>query len=171
MHLTLLPLALLLTLTSALPHRPDVTGFRPTVTVTGSRPEMTGSPQVTGAPRPHHSGSHDSSAAHSASYDKRSSAAADSELSQITITLVNSMKSAVSTSATGNAGAALLTGAGTGTMAPGATASIVAPRDWAGNVAFGLAQYNGFDSPSLVEAGLSTFPGASYMMDIDVSYV
>lgn len=93
-------------------------------------------------------------------------------LSQITVTMVNSMSVAISTSIASNAGTGLASGAEspTGTMAAGASASIVAPQGWAGNMAVGLANYSAMYMPSLMEAALTDF-GAGYMFDIDVSYV
>lgn len=94
------------------------------------------------------------------------------DLTQITVTMVNSMAAAVTTSIASNAGAALASGADspTGTIAAGASASIVAPQGWAGNMAVGLANYTQMYMPSLMEAALTDF-GAGYMFDIDVSYV
>lgn len=94
------------------------------------------------------------------------------DLTQITVTMVNSMAAAISTSIASNDGTALASGADspTGTIAAGASASIVAPQGWAGNMAVGLANYSGMYMPSLMEAALKTF-GDGYMFDIDVSYV
>ncbi|CAN8101566.1 unnamed protein product [Discula destructiva] len=140
MHSALLPLALLLSLTSALPSHPEVT---PAAAV-----------PVNSNNKNNNNNKRDSSA----------------QLTAITITIVNSMKDAISTSIASNAGVALATGGATGTMAAGASASIVAPMNWAGNMAVGLAKYNAFDQPTLVEAGLSDW-GSGAMMDLDVSYV
>lgn len=94
------------------------------------------------------------------------------DLNQITVTMVNSMGAAITTSIASNAGSALASGGGspTGTIAAGASASIVAPQGWAGNMAVGLANYSQLYMPSLMEAALTDF-GAGYMFDIDVSYV
>lgn len=94
------------------------------------------------------------------------------DLTQITVTMVNSMSVAISTSIASNAGTALATGGDTptGTIAAGASASIVAPQGWAGNMAVGLANYSEMYMPSLMEAALTDF-GSGYMFDIDVSYV
>lgn len=79
------------------------------------------------------------------------------------------MKSALSTSIdSDSARPPLATGGATrtGTMAPGATASIVAPKDWSGNIAFGQAKY-----PQLGKASLVELTFGDLGLDIDVSYV
>lgn len=93
-------------------------------------------------------------------------------LAQITVTIVNNMSVPIATSIASNAGTGLASGAEspTGTIAAGASASIVAPQGWAGNMALGLANYSEMYMPSLMEAALTDF-GAGYMFDIDVSYV
>ncbi|KAF3764196.1 hypothetical protein M406DRAFT_258973 [Cryphonectria parasitica EP155] len=93
------------------------------------------------------------------------------DLQQITVTIVNSMGEDLSTSVASNGGdATLVSGGGTGTLAANSQATIVAPQNWNGNVAFGLAKYSEMDVPSLIEPGLTQVSG-TYMMDIDVSYV
>ncbi|KAG8159658.1 hypothetical protein KVR01_010295 [Diaporthe batatas] len=100
--------------------------------------------------------------------------------SRLTITVVNKMPAAVSTSYVHNDGVPGLVagGTGTGTLMPGASATLVAPEDWAGNVAVNLAEdpetgerweMNG--DVSLLEGSLMEWGGLGYRVDIDVSYV
>lgn len=95
-------------------------------------------------------------------------------LDQVTITLVNKMSKALSTSiASNDANTALVSGASTmGTMAPQATAVLVAPMSWSGNLALGEADYpmQGNDYITLLEFGL-TLQGNITKMDVDASYV
>lgn len=94
-------------------------------------------------------------------------------LEQVTITLVNSMSKALSTSIASNAGATLVSGdGGPTTMAPQATATFVAPVGWSGNVALGEADYSmtGNDYTGLLEFGL-TLQGDETKFDVDASYV
>lgn len=97
------------------------------------------------------------------------------DLTQATVTVVNSMTDALSTSIVSNAGNPTLVAGGdslTGTLEAGASATIVMPQDWSGNMALGKASYpiqgNGY--PSLIEPGLTNW-GNGYMLDVDVSYV
>lgn len=93
------------------------------------------------------------------------------DLSHVTVTIVNKMAEALSTSVASNGGdATLVAGGGTGVMKPKATATIVAPQNWNGNVAFGLAKYSAMEVPTLIEPGLTQVSG-KWMFDIDVSYV
>ncbi|KAJ4397483.1 hypothetical protein N0V93_001712 [Gnomoniopsis smithogilvyi] len=98
------------------------------------------------------------------------------DLTQITVTMVNSMAAPLTTAIASNPGVPpLASGAASleGTLSAGGTASIVAPQGWAGNIAVGLANYTALYMPSLMEASLMTKsqsdPGFSF--DIDVSYV
>ncbi|POS81015.1 hypothetical protein DHEL01_v200588 [Diaporthe helianthi] len=100
--------------------------------------------------------------------------------SQLTISVVNKMPAAVSTSYVGNAGAPgpVSGGTGTGTLKPGQTATLVAPQDWAGNVAVNLVRdpetnekYNMNGDVSLLEGSLMSWGGHGYRVDMDVSYV
>lgn len=98
------------------------------------------------------------------------------DLSHITVMIKNKMKQAVTTTVASNPGVpTLLSSPGNGTMgnrtiAPNATAILVAPRGWNGNVAFALANATSMQAPSLIEPGLTEVMG-TWMMDIDVSYV
>lgn len=98
----------------------------------------------------------------------------------LTITVVNSMSAAVSTSYVHNAGVPGLVagGTGTGALGPGQTATIVAPRGWAGNVAVNLEKdpetgekYEMNGDTSLLEGSLMEWGGLGYRVDMDVSYV
>lgn len=94
-----------------------------------------------------------------------------------TVTIVNSMAMALSTSVVSNAGNPTLVAGGeslTGTMAPGATATMVMPVGWSGNMALAMANtssLSGDNFPTLIEATLFEFDGQGVMQDIDVSYV
>ncbi|PSR83429.1 hypothetical protein BD289DRAFT_483353 [Coniella lustricola] len=97
--------------------------------------------------------------------------AAKRDLTHVTVTIVNKMPQSLSTSVASNGGdATLVSGGGSGVMAAKATATIVAPQNWNGNVAFGLANYSSMQVPSLIEPGLTQVSG-EWMFDIDVSYV
>lgn len=100
-------------------------------------------------------------------------ASVTAEPSQLTITVVNKMSEDVSTSYVANAGAPgpVSGGTGTGTMAPGASATLVAPKDWAGNVAVNLEKYNMTGDTSLLEGSLKSWGDVGYRVDMDVSYV
>ncbi|KUI70396.1 hypothetical protein VM1G_06422 [Cytospora mali] len=100
-------------------------------------------------------------------------ARATSAPSHLTITVVNKMSEAVSTSYVANGGApAVLAGnTGAGTMAASATASIVAPSGWAGNIAVGLAKYPMNGDVSLLEGSLMDQGNGYPVVDMDVSYV
>jgi hypothetical protein len=93
--------------------------------------------------------------------------------SQLTISVVNKMGEAVSTSYVANAGVPGLVsgGTGTGTLKPGQTATLVAPRDWAGNVAVNLEKYQMNGDVSLLEGSLMSWGDVGYRVDMDVSYV
>lgn len=100
--------------------------------------------------------------------------------SELTITVVNKMSAAVSTSYVHNAGVPGLVagGTGTGVLKPGQTATIVAPKDWAGNVAVNLEKdpetgetYGMNGDVSLLEGSLMEWGGLGYRVDMDVSYV
>lgn len=93
--------------------------------------------------------------------------------SQLTITVVNKMADPVSTSYVGNAGVPgpVSGGTGTGTLKPGQTATLVAPREWAGNVAVNLAEYPMNGDSSLLEGSLMSWGDVGYRVDMDVSYV
>ena len=56
-------------------------------------------------------------------------------------------------------------------MAASATASIVAPSGWAGNIAVGLAKYSMNGDVSLLEGSLMDQGGGYPVVDMDVSYV
>lgn len=92
---------------------------------------------------------------------------------QLTITVVNKMSEPVSTSYVGNAGVPgpVSGGTGTGTLKPGQTATLVAPKDWAGNVAVNLNKYPMNGDVSLLEGSLMSWGDVGYRVDIDVSYV
>lgn len=92
---------------------------------------------------------------------------------QLTITVVNKMADPVSTSYVGNAGVPgpVSGGTGTGTLKPGQTATLVAPHDWAGNVAVNLAKYPMNGDGSLLEGSLMSWGDVGYRVDMDVSYV
>lgn len=98
------------------------------------------------------------------------------DITQATITIVNSMAAPLSTSVVSNPGNPTLVVGGattTGTLAAGATATIVMPRDWSGNVALGMSNYSSLAAnnyPTLIEPGLTNW-GNGYMLDVDVSYV
>lgn len=101
----------------------------------------------------------------------------DEKLQQITMTLINKMSNAVSTSVVSNADVATLVSGGedlVGTMAPQATATFVASLGWCGNIALVEAkdgyEIEGNDHSSLVEFGL-TAQGDENKMDVDASYV
>ncbi|KAK2598684.1 hypothetical protein N8I77_012076 [Diaporthe amygdali] len=93
--------------------------------------------------------------------------------SQLTITVVNKMADPVSTSYVGNAGVPgpVSGGTGTGTLRPGETATLVAPQEWAGNVAVNLAEYPMNGDGSLLEGSLMSWGDVGYRVDMDVSYV
>lgn len=101
--------------------------------------------------------------------------------SQLTITVVNKMAEAVSTSYVGNAGVPgpVSGDTGTGTMTPGQTATLVAPQEWAGNVAVNKVWKNEKDNQkyemngdaSLLEGSLMSWGDVGYRVDMDVSYV
>lgn len=92
--------------------------------------------------------------------------------SKLTITVVNKMSEAVSTSYVANAGPAIVAGkTGTGTMGADATASIVAPSGWAGNIAVGRAKYSMNGDVSLLEGSLMDQGSGYPVVDMDVSYV
>lgn len=92
--------------------------------------------------------------------------------SQLTVTVVNKMTEAISTSYVANAGPAIVAGeTGAGTMDPDATASIVAPSGWAGNIAVGQAQYSMNGDVSLLEGSLMDQGNGYPVVDMDVSYV
>ena len=92
---------------------------------------------------------------------------------QLTITVVNKMDEAVSTSYVGNAGVPgpVSGGTGTGTLKPGQTATLVAPQDWAGNVTVNLEKYKMNGDGSLLEGSLMSWGDVGYRVDMDVSYV
>lgn len=92
---------------------------------------------------------------------------------QLTITVVNKMSEKVSTSYVGNAGVPgpVSGGTGTGTLTPGQTATLVAPQDWAGNVAVNLEKYPMNGDGSLLEGSLMSWGDVGYRVDMDVSYV
>lgn len=92
---------------------------------------------------------------------------------QLTITVVNKMADAVSTSYVANDGAPgpVSGGTGTGTLKPGETATLVAPHDWAGNVAVNLEKYPMNGDGSLLEGSLMSWGDNGYRVDMDVSYV
>ncbi|KAI3394014.1 hypothetical protein diail_3332 [Diaporthe ilicicola] len=97
---------------------------------------------------------------------------------QLTITVVNKMAGAVSTSYVANAGVPgpVSGGTGTGTLTPGQTATLVAPQDWAGNVAVNLVEKDGKSftmngDVSLLEGSLMSWGDVGYRVDMDVSYV
>lgn len=92
---------------------------------------------------------------------------------QLTITVVNKMADAVSTSYVGNAGVPgpVSGGTGTGTLKSGQTATLVAPQDWAGNVAVNLEKYDMNGDTSLLEGSLMSWGDVGYRVDMDVSYV
>lgn len=92
---------------------------------------------------------------------------------QLTITVVNKMAEPLSTSCASNAGVPSLVSGGTetGTLTPGQTATVVAPRDWAGMVAVNLATYPMSGNASLLEGSLKAWGGLGYRVDMDVSYV
>lgn len=98
------------------------------------------------------------------------------DITQATITIVNSMAAPLSTSIVSNPGNPTLVSGGattTGTLGAGATATIVMPQDWSGNVALGMSNYSslaGNNFPTLIEPGLTNW-GNGYMLDVDVSYV
>lgn len=99
------------------------------------------------------------------------------KLQQVTMTLVNKMSNAVSTSVVSNADAMTLVSGGenlVGTMAPQATATFVATLGWSGNIAL-VEEKDGYQietnvHSSLVEFGL-TAQGDENKMDVDASYV
>lgn len=96
-------------------------------------------------------------------------------LQQVTMTIVNKASSAISTSIVSNAGVSTLVSGGAtlvGTMASQATATLVAPLGWSGNVAVVKADVDivGNDYSSLLEFGL-TAQGDENKMDVDASYV
>lgn len=96
-------------------------------------------------------------------------------LQQVTMTVVNKMSSPISTSIVSNAGAStLISGAATlvGTMSSQATATLVAPLGWSGNVAVvdDDVEILGNNSTSLLEFGL-TVQGGENKLDVDASYV
>lgn len=96
-------------------------------------------------------------------------------LSQITVTIVNSMTDAVSTTIASNAGVpALVTGGEsmTGTLAAKATATVVAAQGWNGNIAIGDANFPLANNQyaTLIEPGLD-LNNVTWMMDLDISYV
>lgn len=104
--------------------------------------------------------------------EKPRSASATGSPSQLTITVVNKMTEAVSTSYVANAGPAIVAGdTGVGTIDTGASASIVAPSGWAGNIAVGLAQYPINGDGSLLEGSLMDQGNGYPVVDMDVSYV
>lgn len=104
--------------------------------------------------------------------DKPRSAGATGSPSQLTITVVNKMTEAISTAYAANAGAAIIAGdTGTNTMDTGATASIVAPSGWAGNIAVGLAKYPINGNESLLEGSFQEQGNGYPVVDMDVSYV
>lgn len=94
-----------------------------------------------------------------------------------TITVVNSMSVALSTSVVSNAGNPTLVAGGeslTGTMAPGATATMVMPVGWSGNMALAMANssaLSGNNFPTLIEATLFEWDGVGIKHDVDISYV
>lgn len=92
---------------------------------------------------------------------------------QLTITVVNKMAEPVSTSCASNAGVPGLVSGGTatGTLTPGETATVVAPREWAGMVAVNLAKYPLNGRASLLEGSLKAWGDVGYRVDMDVSYV
>lgn len=112
--------------------------------------------------------------------EKPREASVTAEPSQLTITVVNKMSAAVSTSYVHNAGVPGLVsgGTGTGTLKPGQTATLVAPKDWAGNVAVNLEKdpetqeiYSMNGDVSLLEGSLMSWGDVGYRVDMDVSYV
>lgn len=98
------------------------------------------------------------------------------DAAQGTVTVVNSMSMALSTSIISNSGNPTLVAGGetlTGTMAPGATASMVMPVGWSGNMALALANSSSLASgsfPTLIEPSVWTW-NTDTMLDIDVSDV
>lgn len=147
MSTTLLSLVGFLALTSALPNGPKET------------------------PAPSLEQRQDSFLAYHAEKPRQASVTAGPD--QLTITVVNKMSEAVSTSYVGNAGVPgpVSGGTGTGTLKPGQTATLVAPQDWAGNVALNLEKYPMNGDVSLLEGSLMSWGGLGYRVDMDVSYV
>ena len=147
MNTTLLSLMGLLALTSALPSAPKET------------------------PPPSLEQRHDGFLAYHAQKPRQASVTAGPD--QLTITVVNKMSEAVSTSYVGNAGVpGPVSGAtGVGTMKPDETATLVAPHDWAGNVAVNLEKYEMNGDGSLLEGSLMSWGDVGYRVDMDISYV
>lgn len=99
------------------------------------------------------------------------------DLKQVTMIMVNKMSNPVSTSVVSNAGVpALVTGGDklVGTLAPQATATLVAELGWSGNVGIVEAKDGveivGNTYLSLLEFGLTT-QGDENKFDVDASYV
>lgn len=92
-------------------------------------------------------------------------------MSEGSVTIINKMASAISTSIASNPGAPGISGyTAPGTLGPKETATVVVPQNWAGNVALADAKNPISGGASLIEPSLSDWSG-SWMLDIDVSYV
>lgn len=91
----------------------------------------------------------------------------------LTITVVNSHGAAITTSHAHGAGGPAASGEiGHGTIAAGATASFVAPRNWSGIVAVNDARYDVTDNDSLVEGSFKWVEDYDrWVVDLDISYV
>lgn len=155
MDTTLLCLMGLLTLTGALPSVPKET------------------PPPSLEQRQHNVRAYHALNPRQASRSASGQASATAGPDQLTITVVNKMAEPLSTSCASNAGVPSLVSGGTetGTLTPGQTATVVAPREWAGMVAVNLATYPMSGNASLLEGSLKAWGGLGYRVDIDVSYV
>lgn len=93
-------------------------------------------------------------------------------ITEASVTIVNMMASAVSTSIASNPGVPGISGyTAPGTLGPQETATVVVPQNWAGNVALADAKNPISGGASLIEPSLSNWNGGTWMLDIDVSYV
>lgn len=91
----------------------------------------------------------------------------------LTVTVVNALDSAITTSHAHGAGDPTASGeVGHGTIAAGATASFVAPKNWSGIVAINDAKYDITANDSLIEGSFKWVEVyRQWVIDLDVSYV
>lgn len=93
--------------------------------------------------------------------------------SELTITVVNKMTTAISTAYAANPGVPSLAAGnqGAGTMSAGETASIIAPSGWAGNIGMVELPHSITGDVSLLEGSMMDQGNGYPVVDMDVSYV